>query len=146
MDPRVLKLDTPEKCKIFAKNAADRDRPDLALQARQRAVQLLAEEHDASSVAERESLQAIYAYEELLTKKNGRKTRASRTWQMIKRYGLIPAVERAVNRPEDAQGFTVLAEMGLEEFAFEAVVDRHPDVFSAEVLAIARRRLGAWRA
>ena len=144
MDKRIQRLDTLKKCENFARNAAERGRPDLTKEARQRAVQLRAQEHDAKSAAEKEALQAVYAYEDLLTKKNGRTTRANRTWPMIKRHGIIEAVERAVKRDAVTQGYTMLAEMGLEEFAFEAVVLRHPEVFSKEAAEVSRRRLAEW--
>lgn len=143
MDDKVKKLDTPEKCEIFAKNCVERGRPDLAIQARQRAVQLRAEAHGAQSEAEKEALEAVYAYQEVLSIKNGKKTRAQRTWQMIDRHGIIGAVERAVNRPTETQGYASLLEMGLESFAFETVILRHPDKFSAEAVSISKERINS---
>jgi hypothetical protein len=67
--------------------------------------------------------------------------RASRTWQMIERHGVIGTVERAVNRPTETSGYRALVEMGLEEYAFEAVILRHPRLFSAEVVERSRQRL-----
>lgn len=144
MDKRIGKLKTPEQCAIFARNATDRNRPDLAEQARKRAVQLRADSLGAESEPEKEALQAIFAYEEVLTKKNGKRTRASRTWQMINRHGIIEAVERAVNRNAETQGYTALVEMGLEEFAFEAVILRHPGIFSKEAVLRSRERMSEW--
>lgn len=144
MDDRVRKLDTPEKCEIFAKNCIANGREDLAIEARQRAIQLRAESHGAKSEAEKEALEAVYAYQEVLSIKNGKKTRAQRTWQMIERHGIIGAVERAVNRPTETQGYTSLLEMGLESFAFEAVIVRHPNVFSAAALQISQERISRW--
>ena len=74
-----------------------------------------------------EALQAIYAYEETLFVKHGRKTSASRTWQMVKNHGIIGAVERAVNRKDETIGFTALIDMGMLDFAFEAIVVRYPE-------------------
>lgn len=144
MDNRIERLDTLKKCENFARNAAEKGRPDLAKEARQRAVELRAEEHGAKSAAEKEALQAVYAYEDLLTNKNGRTTRASRTWQMIKRHGIIEAVERAVKRDAVTQGYTMLVAMGLERYAFEAVILRHPEVFSEEAIRVSRLRLAEW--
>lgn len=141
MDEIIQRIDTPEKCEIYAKNALARGREDMAKQAMQRAVQLRAEAHGAKTVAEREALEAVYAYEEVLSAKNGRRTRASRTWPMIERHGIIKAVERAVNRKDETQGYTALLDMGLEDFAFEAVIDRHPDQFSEAAVAISRQRI-----
>lgn len=119
----------------------DHDRPDLALEARQRAIELKAGAHGAETEAERKCLEAIYAYEEILTARNKRRTRADRTWQMIKRHGILIAVERAVNRPKETAGYAALVEMGLEDFAFEAVVVRYPELFSEEAVARSKERI-----
>ena len=145
MDERVLRLKTPEDCERFARNAAERNRPDLADEAVKRAVELRAQAHNAKSEVERQCLQAVYAYEEILTKKNGKRTRATRTWQMIEREGILGAVERAVNRAKDASGYIALCDMGLQDFAFEAVIIRHPEHFSAETVRRARERLDQGR-
>jgi hypothetical protein len=145
MDERVKRIKTAELCEIFATNAAKRGRPDLAQEAKVRAIELRAEEYGAQTAAENEAIQAVYAYEEVLSKKNGKRTRASRTWQMIKRRGIINSVERAVNRRSETQGYTALAEMGLKEFAFEAVILRYPQLFSDEAIAISQRRLRDWQ-
>jgi len=141
MDDRIAKLKTPEECAIFAKNVTVRGRPDLALAARKRAIQLRAESFGATSAAERECIEAVYAYEEVLSAKAGRRQSASRTWQMIKRHGVIEAVERVVKRKADSLGYTALVEMGLEELAFEAVVLRHVSSFSAEAVERSKERL-----
>ena len=145
MDERVQRIKTAELCEIFARNATKRGRPDLAREAKAKAVELRAAEYGATSEAENEAIQAVYAYEEVLSKKNGKRTRASRTWQMIKRRGIIESVERAVNRESVTQGYTLLAEMGLENFAFEAVILRHPELFSDEAISKSRQRLSAWQ-
>jgi len=138
---RIAQLKTPESCETFARNAEARGRSDLALAARRRAVELRAASHSAKTQAEKEALRAVYAYEEALAKKSGRRTRASRTWQMIDRHGIISAVERAVNRSTETQGYRALMEMGMKDFAFEAVVLRYPQLFSAETVARAKSRV-----
>ena len=60
---------------------------------------------------------------------------------MIKRHGILGAVEHVVSRPDDAAGYTALIAMGLEQFAFEAVVLRHPEAFSSEAVERSRIRL-----
>ena len=145
MDPRIKRLTTVESCQRFAANATRLGRPDLADEARKRAVQLRAESHGAETDAEKECLQAIYAYEEVLSDKNGRRTSAARTWQMIKRHGILKAAERAVNRAQETAGYKALIEMGLQEFAFEAVILRHPHVFSPDAVAISKLRLQEWK-
>jgi hypothetical protein len=143
MDERVKQLKTPEGCERFIANVIKKY-PDLAQEALRRKIELLASAYGAKSAAEKEALQAIYAYEEVLTARNGRKTYASRTWQMVKRRGIIGAVERAVNRKDETLGFTALVEMGMQDFAFEAIVIRYPDLFSQEAVARSKQRLEAW--
>ncbi|MEG3183086.1 hypothetical protein [Novilysobacter erysipheiresistens] len=141
MDDRVKKLMTPEQCEVFARNAIKLGRSDLAAQAKQRAVELRAGAHGAGSAAERECLAAIYAYEEILRAKHGRRVPARRTWQMIERRGIIPAIEHAVDRPDGTAGFTALQEIGLENYAFEAVVLRHPQLFSESAVERSSQRM-----
>jgi hypothetical protein len=143
-DDRVAKLKTPEECVIFEQNATRLGHCDLAVSARKRAVELRAEKHGAKTNAERECLEAVYAYEEVLTAKNGKRTRASRTWPMIARHGILGAVERAVNRPDETVGYTSPREMGLEEYAFESVVVRYPSQFSPEAVSRSEARINEW--
>lgn len=144
MDDRIRNLKTPGACEQFAKNAVRLGHPELADQARKRAIEIRATEYGSTTQAEKECLQAIYAYEEVLSKKNGRRTRATRTWQMIKRHGILTSAERAVNRQTETTGYKALAEMGLQEFAFEAVILRYPDMFSEEAVERSRQRMKEW--
>jgi hypothetical protein len=143
MNELISRLKTPEECDQFAKNVAEKY-PDLAREAHRRAVELRAATHGANSAAEREALQAVYAYEEVLSKRRGKRTHASRTWQMIKRHGIIGAVERAVNRKDVTIGYKSLIEMGMQDFAFEAVVVRYPALFSPETVKRATERMKEW--
>src|SRR5690606_30021519 len=137
-------LDTPKKCEIFANNALTAGREDLAKQARARAIQLKAEAYGAETSAEKEAIEAVYAYEEVLSANNGKKTRASRTWPMIQKYGIINTVERAVNRKAETKGYTALLEMGLEAYAFEAIILRYPELFSESAVEISQQRMKEW--
>ena len=146
MDDRVRKLSTPKECEVFARNALAQGRLDLATEARQRAVELRAAAYGATSDAERECLEAIYAYEEILFDKHGKRVKASRTWQMIKRRGIIAAIEQAVDRPDGTAGFTALKNVGLENFAFEAVILRHSTLFSDRAVERSRQRMAQFDA
>jgi hypothetical protein len=137
----IQKLKTPEECMQLANNVRDTN-PDLAREALRRAVELRAASHSIKSTVELELWKALYAYEEVLSEKNKRRTRATRTRQMVARYGIIGAVERIVNRKIEAMGYKVLVERGLIDLTFEAVIVRHPDKFRQEVVARAKERLG----
>lgn len=145
MDERIKNLDTPKKCEIFANNALTAGREDLAKQARARSIQLKAEAYGAETSAEKEAIEAVYAYEEVLSANNGKKTRASRTWPMIQKYGIINTVERAVNRKAETKGYTALLDMGLEAYAFEAIVLRYPELFSENAVEISQQRMKEWK-
>ena len=144
MDDRIKNLKTPKDCEIFARNAVAQNRPELAAEAKQRAIEIRAAEYGATSDAERECLEAIYAYEEILFLKHGRRVKASRTWQMIKRRGIIAAIEQAVDRSDGTAGFSALKEVGLENFAFEAVILRHSSLFSASAVDRSRDRMAQY--
>jgi hypothetical protein len=141
MDYRVERLRTPAECESFAKNALTRHHPDLALQARRKAIDLQVSTHETGSAVEAEGLAAVYAYEALLTRRNGKKTRATGTWQAIKRYGIIEAVQRALDRPPDEPGALTLRDLGLEDLTFEALVIRHEGSFSAAAIEVSKTRL-----
>jgi hypothetical protein len=141
MDDTIANLKTPEECEQFAINVEERGKRELAVAARRRAVELRAAAHGASTAAEREALEAVYAYERVLSSRHGRKTRASRTWQMIERRGIIPAVEHVVTRTAESTGYTALVQMGMQDKAFESVVLRHPDVFSPDAVRRSKERL-----
>lgn len=141
MDARILKLKTPEECDVFRKNAIERGNRELAMEARKRKVQIKAENYGELTEVERECIEAVYAYEEVLSEKRGRTQPASRTWPMIAKYGVIETVERVVNREADAIGYTTLVDMGLKEYAFEAVILRHPEAFSTEAVEHSKQRM-----
>lgn len=136
----IDRLTTPEECEQLAKNV-QKENPKLAIRSHRKAVELRAAKHGAETAVEREAMRAVYAYDECLTKKNGRKTRASRTWLMIKNHGIIGAVERAVNRKDETQGYTILAEMSMQDFAFEHVILRYPELFSPEAIERSKERV-----
>ncbi len=151
MDDRVARIKTAEDCEKFAKNADRLGRPDLVAEARAHAVKLKAQAYGetagavlAASDVEQECIEAIFAYEQQLTRKNGRKTRATYTWQMVKRHGIVEATERAVGRESTVEGYQTLTSMGLKDFAFEAVILRHPDVFSDEGVVRSKERMAEW--
>jgi len=139
-DERVTRLKTPEECEQFAINVQNR-LPLHALAAKRRAVELKASQYGTSSQVEQEAIAAVYAYERILSDKAGKKIYASRTWQMIKRHGIVEAIERVVKRKDETTGFQALVDVGLEDYAFEAVVLRHSENFSQEAINSSKQRL-----
>jgi len=145
MDERVAKLRTLEDCERVAKNVLERNRPDQAEGARKRALELRADACGANTQVERDCLEAVYAYEAVLTAKNGRKIRASTIWQMVNRHGVLRAVERAVKRDAETVHYAALRTIGLQDYAFEAVVMRHPELFSRDTVQRSKARVNKWK-
>ena len=115
-------------------NARARGREDLALEARRWSIELRAKAHETKSAVEQECLLAAYACEDAIEGKQG-------LWPLIKRHGVLGAVDRVVSRPGDTTGYEALVEMGLKELSFEAVVIRYPDEFSFEAVERSRARV-----
>ena len=136
MDEAINKLKTPEECIQFANKCTD-----LAREASRRAIELRALTHGNISTVETELWKALYAYEEILTKKNQRRTLAGRTRQMITRYGIIGTAERAVNRKIEAMGYKVLVEMGMQDLTFESVITKFPESFGKDIVKLCSERL-----
>jgi len=136
----IPKFSTPESYEQYALNVQKRA-PELAQEARRKAIELRAATHGAETDVEREAYEAVYAYERMLLIKHGKKVPAAYTWRMIRNRGIIPAVERLVMRKDETSGYRLLVANGLEDKAFESVVLRHPKEFSAEAVSASENRL-----
>ncbi len=92
---------------------------------------------------EREFYDVLNAYEELLTLKNGRTTKASRTRQKLRNKGVEQClIDWAMGDLTD--GFKLLIEKGLPELTTEYLVVKHASRFPTEVVNAAQARLAHW--
>jgi hypothetical protein len=66
---------------------------------------------------------------------------ASRTRQMIDRYGEVEALSRLMVSADLQQGFKALRDRNQLEFTFEAAVVRYRELFGEEVVQAAQWRL-----
>lgn len=149
MPIEITKCSSPEGYEQYARNVEAMKLPDWeekAREAHRQAVRMRAEERGAKTDAERECLEAIFAYEWTLFKKHGRRQRASYTWRMVDERGIIPAVEHTVTRPKVTTGYQALVAEGMQKMAFEAVVLRHQNLFSADAVRMSRERMTQWDA
>lgn len=131
MHELVKRIKEPELCYVFAKNARRNGHPELALQAYRHAVDLRAGQHESANDAEAAAIRAIYAYEEALSYSKGKRTRATGTWQLVSRHGVLPALSKRLlsSAADDVQ--PVLKELGMEDYSFRAVAEAYPDAFQA---------------
>ena len=125
MHELVERIKEPELCYVFARNASKRGHPELALQAYRRAVDLRAEQHGTETEAEFAAARAIYAYEEALGYSKGKRTRATGTWQMVNRFGLLAAIRKRIESRSGDDMLPVLTELGMEDYCFDAVASAY---------------------
>lgn len=131
MHELVLRIQEPELCYVFARNAQRSGHPELVAQAYRRAVDLRAEQHEMADEAERAVLRAIYAYEEALSYKRRKRVRATGTWQLVNRHGLLLALSKrlASRNGEDVQA--TLEELGMADYSFGAVHEAYAPAFES---------------
>lgn len=89
----------------------------------------------------RDFYETLAAYELLLTQKNGRTTKASRTRQKLKNKGVVQCLEDWAISKAPADGFGLLVEQGLVELTGKYLVLKYPAHFSAAAVAAAGTRL-----
>src|SRR3954465_11925805 len=144
MAVEIPSFDAPEKYEQYAINVEGHP-PQKAQEARRQAVKLRAELDGAETDVERECLEAIYAYEWTLYKKHGKRQRASYTWRDVDSMGIIGAVEKTVTKKKETAGYRALMAEGMLDMAFEAVVLRHQELFTAEAVQMSQLRMAQWR-
>ncbi len=121
MHELVLRIKKPELCYVFADNATKRGHEDLARQAYRRAVDLRAEEHQGVSEDERLALKAFYAYEEALSWGQRKRKRATGTWQMVDRIGILPTLQKRVAGKQALDARDTLKNLAMDDYGFDAV-------------------------
>ncbi len=86
-------------------------------------------------------LKAISAFELLMTERNGKTTRASRTRQKLNRDGPVKLVADLSVRPVPSDGFRTLVENGMADLTFEYIAILHPMHFDEQTILAAKKRL-----
>ena len=84
---------------------------------------------------------AMSDYESYLTDKNGKITRATRTWDTIRKYDFKAGVTNLVTRKTDAIGFTGLVKYGGVDSTFESLVLKFKDDFTPEAIEASAKRI-----
>lgn len=88
--------------------------------------------------------QVLAAYEQLLTEKNSRTTRASRTRMKIGNKGVIQSIVDWTLGKQETAGFRLLIEYGLFHLTAEFLVLKYGERFSEDVYIAAKARLLAF--
>lgn len=129
----------PEHLRTLMQNAKRMGRDDIWRQAFDQLCSL--EGADLVDPLERAFFHTLAAYELLLTQKNGRTTRASRTRLKLKGKGVVACLEDWAKSKEPSESFELLVGNGMVELTGEQLVLTHPDRFTLEAVAGATTRL-----
>ena len=133
MHELVLRINDPDKCYVFARNAERNGHPELAMQACRRAVDLRSEQYPVNCAAEKAAVRAIFAYEEAMSYAKGKRTRAIGTWQLVSRRGLIEAVVKRLTSRGGRDVTATPKELDMEDYSFTAVQSAYPEVFVTDM-------------
>lgn len=119
-------------------NARQLDRDDVYWRAFRRLCSLEGMQYD--DPLERDFYDVLNAYEELLTLKHGRTTKATRTRQKLVNKGVEQClIDWALGPPTD--GFKLLIDKGLPELTAEFLVVKYETRFPPPAVEAARKRL-----
>lgn len=121
MHELVARIKDPELCYVFARNAIRRGENSLALQAHRRAVDLKAEQYGCDSDVELLALKSFFAYEEALSWGQRKRRRATGTWQMVSRIGILPTLLKRLQGKGNEAVVQSLEDMQMTDYSFAAV-------------------------
>jgi hypothetical protein len=137
----ITRLNTVDELKNVMENAKSAGREDVYWAAFERLCAIQGDRHN--SELEKDFYRMLAAYEELLSQKNNRNQPAIRTRQKLKRHGIKKCLEDWALAKTETQGFKLLVEKGKAHLTAEAIVLKHNDMFSNEIVLAAKTRLEA---
>jgi hypothetical protein len=127
MHELVMRIKDADRCHIFAQNAIERGHPELAIESHRRAVDIRAEQHAEGSEAEQMAMRAFFAYEEALSYQHGKRKRATGTWQLVNRHGILPALLKRLESKSVEEMLPVLKELNMEDYSIQKVASTYAD-------------------
>ncbi len=131
----------PAALRTLMENAKRLGRKDIWREAFRRLCAL--EAAGQTQPLDRDFHETLAAYEQLLSEKNGRTTRAGRTRLKLKSKGAVECLRDWATSKDAPEEFTLLVAAGLPEMTGEQLVVRYPDRFAPEVVAAATARLAS---
>jgi hypothetical protein len=120
-------------------NAKRAKRDDVYWEAFRRVCELEGMNYD--DPLERDFYATLTADEELLSEKNGKRTRANRTRTKLQNKGVVGCLEDWAMSTQPTEGFNTLVANGQTELTGEFLVTKYADRFSPEAVTRAKARL-----
>lgn len=139
MSKPIASYTDPEHLRTLMQNAKRMGREDIWREAFDQLCSL--EGATQTEPLDRAFYSTLAAYEQLLTQKNRRATRASRTRLKLKGKGVIACLEDWAKSKEPPESFELLVANGMVEMTGEQLVLTYPDKFTPEAVAGATARL-----
>ena len=78
------------------------------------------------------ALKSFYAYEEALSYGQRKRKRATGTWQMVKKAGILPTLKKRISSRSSVEVAEVLKTLKMEDYSFDTVA-REIDLDSLEI-------------
>jgi hypothetical protein len=139
MPHELSQLRDVQSARNYLANVKRLGRTDLYPAAFRRLCELSGGAHDDPVAFE--FWRAIIALEEILRDARGKTVRLGRTRPKIAQVGELRTMEDLVLARKESEGFRLLVEHRLGDLTAEYIVLRHPNRFSPDAAAAARRRL-----
>jgi hypothetical protein len=139
MNKIIKNIKLVKLCKVYEKNATERGYYDLAKQARQRSIEIRVQEHGTKNNVESQCLSALFAYEDTMSFKGNKIACMGNILPIIKKQGIIKAVENLMRHFYEPKYFETLKGMGLETYSLALVVVNFPIVFSTATVLMAHQ-------
>jgi hypothetical protein len=127
MHELVLRIKEYKGCYVFAQNAIKRGHADLAIQAYRHAVDLRAADHEGITEAETMAMKSFYAYEETISYGQKKRKRATGTWQMVNKFGILPTLDKRLQSRASEEYLPILKELKMEDYSFQAVAEAYAE-------------------
>lgn len=138
----VTKLKTVEECRTVMERAKARGMDDIYTEVFERSCALAGQLHDdPSDPMVRDFHEVLAAYEQLLTEKNGKTTKASRTRQKLSRTSVHQCLLDWALAPMPTEGFKLLVQNKTPQFTAEHLVIKYADRFPPNAVERAKKRL-----
>lgn len=137
----VAQMDDPTKLRNLMANA-ERIGVPLVRDAAFRRLAMIQTDGEPGSI-EHDTLQTIFAYEQLVREELGKAKRLTRTRTKLTKSGAATALADFPKATEAYSAFETLRARGMEDLTSEAVILRNPDAFDQATRDAAQSRLNA---
>lgn len=129
----------PEKLRALMVNARRKSAAEVYDAAFRRLI-FIGSEGEPGTV-EHDFWTAIAAVEQALLEERGKAVRATRTRQMVRKHGVVGTLGKLVAAKADDDGFDQMIARDMPELTGEAVVIKHSEAFTPDIIAAACARL-----